>query len=1779
MDSQHTPPGDRERRVDELLTAYLEAVAAGQAPDRQELLARHPDLAPELAAFFADHDAMRALARPAPEPATQAPGHREPAPLGTVRYFGDYELLEEIARGGMGVVYRARQVKLNRPVAVKMILAGQLASAADVERFRAEAEAAANLQHPNIVAIHEVGEHAGQHYFSMDYVDGTSLAALVRENPLPAKRAARYVEQVARAIHYAHQKGTIHRDLKPSNVLIDAADEPRVTDFGLAKRLSGGADLTGTGQVLGTPSYMPPEQAGGHRGAAGPASDIYSLGAVLYELLTGRPPFRAETPLDTVLQVLQVDPVSPRLLNPNVPRDLETICLKCLHKEPGRRYASAAALADDLQRFLKDEPIHARPVGPAERLWRWARKQRRSVVVGAAAAALAVITVGVIAAAVSLHRQSQLSYLRLETDGPPLVAEILNEREESVIWPFRVPTVSPVELPAGEYRVRLSGRDLLSETFQLLLEPGKTHGFNVDLTDRQLWEPMAINPNAYVTALDLDGHGDIISWEVRDGVMSVKRLEGATTKQVWGSMMTPPGGAGWWSEPSGPVMHNLRLADPAPDLDGDGTRDLLWIMRNPSAFLALSGKTGAVLWWFRADPPTCPLIGQPALVDVNGDGIPDLVTTWSVSERTWVEAISGKDGKSLWTHDLDRQWLAAANNKINYPAQVAKAGDRSLIAVVAGKHLIGLEPATGQPAWPAYELPAAPRRPPQFVDLDGDGHAELLLLHDDPESPREAPVQGRSGPLQPVEHLQLTAVSLRSRAALWSRAVTVPQLPPEPDGPPGPLHTTPPNWPYVVDLDGDGKPEIVIESLTPSARVDEPGFSGWIGFEVLDGTTGQVRWSRRLFDRAPWWNHMGKEELRIKSILAGPDLDGDGHRELIVASLAMLQNQWDPISTAYGTWGSPTNRFLFIDVFSGKDGHKISQWKKPIGYGPLDLHRLALWQAGADGWPQLLLATRSAPALTSHFVHYGLEVVSLTTGRLSHFVDVHQTYGWLGGPECGLADLNGDGIPDLYYTRQTGPNTPPRLVAIRGTPPEAWRRLAKPEPAQDYNRDGHPDLVETDPTQWADPMKLFSGRDGRLLSQPRVEWDARMGSQGEQRYFPPLPHADLDGDGVPDILVTEKATLWGPRGYIDAHGETPTQWPFPIQAISGATGRKLWEARPIAIPALGKMPQHWLQPLAPICHDLAGDGRRDVICPYVLSGFEEGGSRLDFGVVVLSGKDGSLRWRQTLGDHVRRGLAGYSENGIAVRLATTLLDLDGDGYRDLVLAVPICNDRNEWTCEIVSLSGRDGTILWRRPLARSLSAMGSKWNEELPLPVVGDLDGDGRPHVVVVDGGKATDGKPGATYELMVLDGRRGWPEWGSRWRTHSPLTGPWRAPDPILLSPKGDGRLHVGLQLPVHEGIQHDNDWTAVLHDRAGARELRKAEPGVFRSHDLDGDGKDELLLVRDGKLTALQLASGGVLWEWPLPAAGFELLDVQPAGQGQPAYVVVAAGETVLGLDGPTGKPAWRGLRDASSPVRVPPLRRTGSGELPRLTSQFGRTVSRWLLPTDPDGRCLPPPAEPFTPPAIVADPRLTHYVIWRGPPDRQAGTVVMRRLLHEGALALLGVALPGWLVLRALRRRPQSWRILWSVAAALLIMFLVYLLFSRLPALANFIPKDGPGPVASEAEGRPLPMLLMAIGGLSVFALPYLLIVWIRGRHWRRLALLFAAMALVALFSFGIPAWQTYRHPEPDVYYSWQGWYVALLPCYFAPPTVAALLTIFGPAARVLWRRKTNRGFGLS
>ncbi len=370
------------------LDVYRDALERGDNPDSPQWRAGHPEVAMVPADYLYALRLLRARAAPGLPP-------RRPRVPG-------YEILSELGRGGMGVVYKALQVPLNREVALKMILAGSLAGDEDRKRFLAEAEAIAAVKHPGIVQVYDFGTHEDLPYFSLEFCEGGSLARKLAGTPVSPREAAHLVGQVARAVQAAHQHNIVHRDLKPANVLLGADGSPKVSDFGLARRLEAGPGMTATGAVIGTPSYIAPEQAQGKK-EVGPPADVYALGAILYETLTGRPPFKAATTYDTLLQVVGDEPVSPRQLNPQVPIDLDAVCLKCLHKDPRHRYGSAAELADDLGRFLSGEPTRARPVGRWERARRWVR---RNPVEAAAVAAVAVAVVSLLAGAGSLAKAS-----------------------------------------------------------------------------------------------------------------------------------------------------------------------------------------------------------------------------------------------------------------------------------------------------------------------------------------------------------------------------------------------------------------------------------------------------------------------------------------------------------------------------------------------------------------------------------------------------------------------------------------------------------------------------------------------------------------------------------------------------------------------------------------------------------------------------------------------------------------------------------------------------------------------------------------------------------------------------------------------------------------------------------------------------------------------------------------------------------------------------------------------------------------------------------------------------------------------------------------------------------------------------------------------------------------------------------------------------------------------------------------------------------------------------
>jgi WD40 repeat protein/tRNA A-37 threonylcarbamoyl transferase component Bud32 len=630
---------ERERLLDEVVTACLEAAESGRTLDWCQVLTRYPALAPELAEFFAQHDRVNRLAAPlravmqdtayaATNPTPASPSREDPLALspGTSGLaLGDYELLEVLGEGGMAVVYKARQKQLNRLVAVKVFRADPLTSAAEQQRFRNEAEMVACLDHPGIVPIYEVGEADARLYFSMKLFEGGNLARQMTSFLNNPRLAASLLSAVARAVHHAHQRGILHRDLKPSNILLDENGGPHVADFGLAKRfvhgpLPGHQEMTHSGAILGTPGYMAPEQASGSKSGITTATDVYGLGAVLYALLTGRPPFQGESVLSTLDQVRGSEPRPPRSLKPQCPRDLESIALKCLEKDPRRRYATAEAVAEDLERWLGGRPIVARPYSAASRVLRWCRRNPAVATLTATAAFMLLALVGTLVSGLLMLERKRIELVS-ERDAANSAREQAEQRERQLVLQSYVTNIGLA------HRFWATGE---SGQMRLLLErcrpgPGQAdlRGFEwyylhrlLKNTPRKLAEVNAHVGDAFYVAHSPDGK--LLASTGKDGyvrlwdAVALRRLGGwiAHKAEVNELAFSPDGEKLATASDDGTVVL-WEVATGNPERSLIETKDLLSCLAfSKNGKVAAAGRTGTV--WL-ADAVSGELEGELAL--------------------------------------------------------------------------------------------------------------------------------------------------------------------------------------------------------------------------------------------------------------------------------------------------------------------------------------------------------------------------------------------------------------------------------------------------------------------------------------------------------------------------------------------------------------------------------------------------------------------------------------------------------------------------------------------------------------------------------------------------------------------------------------------------------------------------------------------------------------------------------------------------------------------------------------------------------------------------------------------------------------------------------------------------------------------------------------------------------------------------------------------------------------------------------------------------------------
>lgn len=1655
--TQIRPPDSSASAMIGILDQYLADLQAGKPTDRATLLAEHPDLAAQLDDCL---DGIEFVHRTSLSP-DAAPSQ-----------LGDFRIIREIGRGGMGFVYEAEQVSLKRRVALKVLRFGGVADGEAVLRFEREAETVAGLEHGNIVPVYAVGTENGVHYYAMQLIDGSSLADVLKEQateitaadarvPPSATRIAEWGRSAAQALAYAHRNGVVHRDVKPSNLILDRGGRLWLTDFGLARR-SMDATLSLAGALLGTPRYMSPEQAAAAKKPVDHRTDIYSLGATLYELATGKPVFDADTPQGVITQILTTVPRAPRNLDPDLPGNLETIILKCLEKDPADRYATATDLADDLQAFMDDRPIRARRATLIERAVQSVRRHRRMAsAAGLSAILAATLVVGGLLVS-RYYTESRMGTVSLTTSGPRMVGEILDIHEQSITADFPVPTTKPLKLPAGEYTLRLSTDGLLSESWPLEIHRGEQQSLTVGFRSRWLWPPQELNPNGWtqIDILDFAGAHEnpattgadllIQSYEKDQSGQSyqtrLRCIKGATGDSAWASDLVfqrgtapdVPHAAEWSSmlRDPGILSDDLnRLVRPLADLNGDGHGDVILLSRSKPSLVAVSGKSGTVLWWHRARPPlphnhpltegrwtstrASTVLGQPTMVHVDDDGTSDVVccflsdgetfrtasgTSVASGPRCWIEAVSGSTGETLWSTPVDTDLSTALNSSEEARRAhtacriaIAQSRSRSVAVTIIDQQLIGLDPATGEAAWEPQNLGFDPFRPPVLQDLDDDGSTDVLLvrrIEGDKLAAVSIPLPVQTGTSGPDGVSPTFTATFRPAERSDERR--------DGNG----------DWIVTEDLNQDGTLEIIMATGKFEHEVGAGPGSRWSGVEVIDGGSGEVVWKRRLTvtDQI--------QPPAVSRIVTGPDLNGDGFREVFAA--------WPGPSSA-PDWERES--YIRVVALSGRDGATLWRWQERMSRSFQGFDHsapLTWWQSSADGYPMLVVPV--ARARGGQDVTY---LLSSATGRLEHTLsDV---------AEPRSADLNGDLIPELFY--RVSPQGSPRLIVLKGDTSEPWKRLGQWHAIADIDDDQVSDFLKRD------GQTAVSGRNSRVLWQCDTLFDDDLDFMSPQ-----LPFGDVNDDGVPDIV-----------GLRDQSARDSYR---SLAAISGLDGRTLWQGDDFGMVSGrtgvgGGRRGYWHWP-ASDWTDLDGDGRAEFLVAHVKRDSNTN-SPIQSCLSVLSGRDGSLRWQTP----VVMGSALCQPDPYG----RTYDDLDADGSGDVVVWAPVSDalsssqtmkesskrrpviragttetirkdgSENDPTCVLRAISGRDGSVLWT---ADAVTTMDNHWL--WPQPAVGDLDGDGIPEVIAGRDTSEYVRDRGIRSELFALDGRTGQVKWMYSWWGSSGIL------PPLLVDFDGDGRRSVCL--PHYEsGHKHA---IVVLDDRGTVRDRIPLELGrsmefrmqLWNYGDLDADGREELLFADESRLYANRGRSNDNLWTYELPhrKAALTLTRGISATQNgtdefdsrepespamRPTQLVLWSGVSLFGLDPETGKAIWRcdgqtepnfaSSHPPQADVLYGPQRNGPPSVLVRGPSSVDSwaTISHQAWAIDGQGIIQPPAPQPCQYGPAGEEPRPLKSLPWMTSARPGLKQHLTCLLIPSGLSMFLIMVVPVWLVRTTLQR----------------------------------------------------------------------------------------------------------------------------------------------------------------
>jgi serine/threonine protein kinase/outer membrane protein assembly factor BamB len=1533
--------GEAAEELVRVLDQYLDDLKHGRTTSRAELIAKHPALASQLEACLAGLDFIHGVQQ-------ATPGH--------LPQLGDFRIIREVGRGGMGAVFEAEQISLGRRVALKVLRFGGVSDKEALDRFQREAETVAKLHHTHIVPIFAVGSESGVNYYAMQFIDGQSLAEVLaeRRSALSPTEAAEIGLQAADALAHAHQRGVVHRDVKPSNLLIDHENRVWLTDFGLARRLDD-VTLSMTGALLGTPRYMSPEQAQAATKRVDFRSDLFSLGATLYELLSGNPAFCGDSPHEVIQHILCDEPAGLRTLDPLIPRDLETIVMKCLVKDPQHRYANASDLAADLRAFLDGRPIRARRATPVEVAVRWVKRHRRSTMLAFSAAAFTALLILVGSFGQAQYIAWRQATVQLAAVRPPIVAEIF-DREGQLLRTDTLPMQKPVSLPADEYEVRLSAEGKLSQTYTLELERGQSTSATATLDNDYLFPPHSLQRSYDI--VDLGSETGIVFW-TEDSV-ALRKTNGPAyewTRELNNQQEFCQSSLGFqwpWSSPLlqysgyGSYRYQPWVMTSFLDVNQDGVGDIIAAARHQAWVMAISGADGNVLWFaprseqLAHSPTITPstfvhnyrsaVISEPLLMgDLDEDGVEDVVVTildvpssanvqgYAVAADRWIEAISGATGQTIWRHNLPSHLFdLPAGNEVPYDLRwfVGSAGGMSSSgrsSSTVGRHLSrsrGRHERTGIHVY----LPTPPMVVSHATQIKLACVAGTHLIMLDPltghetESPIDLGVRAGLAPQwADVDRDGSSDLVLLEAVATAANPQTTTKLHVwsstkqdllwsqslDADWPQQPNWTVAaPRWPLVVDLPSSGQCAIVVPHRRSNRSSSAPTTS-------VDTTPwGELLALNGSTGSELWSQRLVSIDSQIDHFVSGPDLDGDGMNDIFVATMA------------------GRNFSVYVDALSGADGRPL--WTESFEprnarglNGDLVLGPLNWWNSGPDGWPQLLvqLSDQQGPTPQSLVCTF-----SAGTGKLSH-------YGY-GLNSAYPHDLDRDGLQELLLLKSrsaTRSDFGGELTCLRGRGRQFWKRFGElGQPIADLDGDGVLDLVRS----WGDGTLLASsGLTGRLLWRhrpvPAVDamriMAAKRGDASDSNRTLSPEVVDLDGDGIGDLLAWEPSS--GGRGSIS-----------PLHAISGRSGQLIW--------TLSDVSARITNTLAIACEDLDGDGRVEVMWLAALDhnyptrfGFSSNDAQL--WLFVAAGKTGRLLWSQPLSPAYGHSVGQDSPFQFQrVDLALAIGDLNRDGFRDIL--TPAISETGQ--LELRSLSGNDGQLLWTRdshPDGLSQESL-RHWT----APTVADLNGDGRIEVVCVEPSLMQNrgGTSQQNIQISMLAGSNGSEIWShdtdvafTHYQSFGEKLGQLLRPVRLRVAA---GKQQAGIFLPGGNSKFVSLDYNGLVQERICKNPPRGAEVWVC---DKLASGVDAVVFLDDNHLSIFPADQlDHPLWQRKLETGQTGILAIRAGGPAVSPEIVMSLGATdnsVIGIDASTGSTKWSCagpiVRDLDDGVYIVPSR----------------------------------------------------------------------------------------------------------------------------------------------------------------------------------------------------------------------------------------------------------------